>query len=348
MTNSQKIWIDLDNSPHVPFFSPIQKELLKHGFGVTLTARDCFQVCGLADLFKLKYIRIGRHYGKRKILKVFGTLLRAVQLIPIVLKDKPILAISHGSRSQMIAAKLLRIPSIVIFDYEHTQGLVIIQPTWGIAPEIVVEKTKELKNDRYLKYPGLKEDVYVTEFKPDPNFLSKIGLSEGDRIVTIRPPATEAHYHNPESEKLFAEVVNYIGNNSDFKMVILPRNEITQKDFIQSTWSEWCKNKKIIIPEEVVNGLDLIWASDFVVSGGGTMNREAAAFGVPVYSIFRGTIGAIDQNLSETGRLVLIEKAEDVKNKVKLTQRVKPDFFSPGNKEALDRIVAHIMDKART
>ena len=42
------------------------------------------------------------------------------------------------------------------------------------------------------------------------------------------------------------------------------------------------------------------------------MNREAAALGVPVYSIFRGRIGAVDNYLSTVGRLVLIERAEDV------------------------------------
>ena len=48
---SQKVvWIDLDNSPHVPFFAPIIDELGRRGYAVKLTARDCFQVCALADM----------------------------------------------------------------------------------------------------------------------------------------------------------------------------------------------------------------------------------------------------------------------------------------------------------
>ena len=58
------------------------------------------------------------------------------------------------------------------------------------------------------------------------------------------------------------------------------------------------KAGKLIIPDHVVGGLNLIWFSDLVISGGGTMNREAAALGVPVYSIFRGKIGAVDRYLS--------------------------------------------------
>lgn len=346
--NKKKIWIDLDNSPHIPFFNPIKKELNKCGYQVFLTARDCFQVCGLADLYKMKYKRIGRHYGKNKILKVLGTVLRSLQLLTIIFKEKPALAVSHGSRSQLITSTMLRIPSICIFDYEHAQGLVFIKPTWDIAPEIIANKLNMHRRKPVLKYPGLKEDVYVIEFTPDPQFRSRLGLSDDDIVVTIRPPATEAHYHNPEAEKLFVEVVNFIGSNPDCKMVILPRNEITQKDFIQNTWPKWCETKKIVIPEHVFNGLDLIWASDLVVSGGGTMNREAAALGVPVYSIFRGKIGAIDQDLSDTGRLTLIEKVEDVRNKIKLIKRNKSDNFIPRNREALEQIVDIIIEKVES
>lgn len=100
VSQSKKIWIDLDNSPHVPFFSPIIKELSRRSYQVILTARDCFQVRGLADLFSMEYKRIGRHYGKNKALKVAGTVIRSVQLLPTALKEKPALAVSHGSRSQ--------------------------------------------------------------------------------------------------------------------------------------------------------------------------------------------------------------------------------------------------------
>src|ERR1700692_2583626 len=102
----KKIWIDLDNSPHVPFFAPIIEELEKRGYSFVITARDCFQVCALADLFHLKYRRIGRHYGKNKAMKLLGTVYRALQLLPIAWQEKPDLVMSHGSRSQLLAATM--------------------------------------------------------------------------------------------------------------------------------------------------------------------------------------------------------------------------------------------------
>src|ERR1700691_3615622 len=69
---NRKVWIDLENSPHVPFFGPIITELEARGCEVVLTARDCFQVCELADMAGLNYRKIGHHYGKNRIAKVVG------------------------------------------------------------------------------------------------------------------------------------------------------------------------------------------------------------------------------------------------------------------------------------
>src|SRR3954467_812378 len=80
------IWIDLDNSPHVPFFAPIIDELQNYGYATVLTARDCFQVRELADLFHLDYTLVGRHYGKNKLRKMAGLVWRALQLVPGIVK----------------------------------------------------------------------------------------------------------------------------------------------------------------------------------------------------------------------------------------------------------------------
>jgi len=337
--DTKTVWIDWDNSPHVPFFMPIAERFEEKGYRVETTARDCFQVCGLADLYKLKYKRIGKHYGKNKAMKVLGNLYRAMQLLPIAAKSKPSVALSHGSRAMIVAAYLLNIPTVVMMDYEFVQMIPFVHPALIIAPEVVAMDRAVKGKTRVAKYPGIKEDVYVPFFKPDGVIKDKLGLANDLIIVTIRPPATEAHYHNPEAEVLFKEAVKYLGAMDDVQMVILPRNEKKQGDFVKSQWPDWCHSKKIIIPEHVVDGLNLIWHSDLVISGGGTMNREAAALRVPVYSIFRGTIGAVDRYLAKEGRLTLIEKPEDVRRKIKVVHREKAK--DPGQRDhtTLNRIV---------
>jgi len=90
------IWIDLDNTPHVPFFIPIKNELKRRGYRVILTARDAYQVKELATENKLFFKTIGRHYGKNKLKKLVGWLYRSFQLMPFVLINKPDVALSHG------------------------------------------------------------------------------------------------------------------------------------------------------------------------------------------------------------------------------------------------------------
>lgn len=334
-----RIWIDLDNSPHVPFFAPIIRELKKRNHTVILSARDCFQVFGLADLHGFQYRKIGKHYGKHLLLKIFGTVYRSFQLLGIGIRANADIAVSHGSRSQLIASKFLMIPSVLIYDYEHSSGLRFIHPNYCVSPELIGENGKSNGSCRIYTYPGIKEDVYVPDFVPDSRIKQKLGNDEKNILVTIRPPASEAHYRNPESETLFQRVIDFLGSMNSVTMVILPRNEKKQTDFIKARWADWCKEGKIIIPEKVVNGLNLIWHSDLVISGGGTMNREAAALDVPVYSIFRGKIGAVDRYLEKNGRLTLLETSEDIQTKISVTKRNKNKEAAQKDRKALMSIV---------
>src|ERR1017187_10440678 len=114
-----KIWVDLDNTPHVPFFEPILQELRARGFPLLVTARDAFQVCDLADKKGLPYTKIGGPYGQNRLMKATGLVYRSLQLAPVVIREKPALAVSHGARSQLILSNWLRIPSVLIEDYEY-------------------------------------------------------------------------------------------------------------------------------------------------------------------------------------------------------------------------------------
>lgn len=319
-TAGRTIWIDLDNSPHVPFFRPIIQQLKARGYRVLLTARNCFQVCDLAERLHLDCKPIGRHYGKHRIMKLLGLGIRALQLLPSAWRARPALAVSHGSRSQLVAAKLLGMPTLQIADYEFAKIWAVVRPTWAMTPTMIPNDAMKLGGDRIFKYPGIKEDVYVPFFLPQDGIRQELGISESEILVTIRPPASEAHYHSPESDKLFEATVTHLAQMPEVRMVVLPRTA-KQGQEISSAWPELCSSRKLLIPKHLLDGLNLIWHSDLVISGGGTMNREAAALGVPVYSIFRGNIGAVDRYLAANGRLVLLESAADLPTKLSVRSR---------------------------
>ena len=124
-------------------------------------------------------------------------------------------------------------------------------------------------------------------------------------------------------------------------VVLLPRND-KQAAWIRERWPRWFADGKTVIPNHAVDGLNLLYHSDLVISGGGTMNREAAALSVPVYSIFRGTIGAVDRFLEAEGRLVLLTCVDDVREKVRIQKRERGAPPDPESLPALRNIVDHI------
>ena len=343
----KRIWIDLDNSPHVPFFKPIAEELERRGYSVVFTARDCFQVRKLADLMKLNYRCIGHHYGKHTVAKLAGIVVRALQLLPYVLPRRPQLAVSHGSRSMFALASLLGIPTITIIDYEYIRWAWYLGYAWAMLPEVIPATALKLSRDRILRYPGIKEDVYVPSFRPDPTIKRTLGIVNGEIVVTLRPPANEAHYHNPESEVLLDVVFEMISQTANLKVVLVPRT-VKQESELRTQWPELFESGKAIVPKHAVDGLDLIWASDVVISGGGTMNREAAALGVPVYSIFRGKTGAVDKYLAKSGRLILLQSADEVRENLKLVRRDIGNRNLGMKRDALGAIVDQIVEIAES
>jgi len=339
---SAKIWLDLDNTPHVPFFKPIVARLESRGYETIITARRAFQVCELAQRMRMRHKRIGRHHGKSNLLKGFGLFWRAVRLLPFAMREAPHVALSHGSRAQIIAARLLGIPTVAFSDYEHTTMFRCMRPEWEIMPSVIPLSEADCRPEKVRQYHGMKEDVYVPLFTPTPTILEGLHIREDAIVVTVRPPATEAHYHNPEAEILFEAAMDKVLRDERCRIVLLPRN-MNQLAWLRRHWPRWFLDGRVVVPPAVIDGLNMLVHSDLVVSGGGTMNREAAALGIPVYSIFRGRIGGVDRCLSEQGRLTFVETPEDVEDKLQIIRRPNRGTFDTRSQSGvLDEAVAHI------
>jgi predicted glycosyltransferase len=317
-----KVWIDLDNTPHVPFFEPIVDELRARGFPVMLTARNAFQVRELAEKKGLNPVPVGRHYGKNRLMKVFGVIYRAVQLAPCIARGRPALAVSHGARSQILLSSWAGIPSLLLEDYEHSRYPLMMRADWVIVPEAIPDSSLPFRPRVLRRYPGLKEDVYAWKLQPDPQILRDLDIPDSAIVISVRPPATEALYHERDSMVLFASFMERACRLPETRIILLPRNQ-QQEHLMRNTWPHWFDKGRVVIPVGVLDGLNLIWNSDLVVGGGGTMTREAAALRVPSYSVFRGNAGAVDASLEREGRLILIRTEEDVKSRIRIAKRPK-------------------------
>jgi len=213
------------------------------------------------------------------------------------------------------------------------------------VPEFIpndVLQRKKVQVEKIVKYPGLKEDVYVCDFHPNLTILDELNIDHNKIVVTIRPPAEEAHYHNKKSEHLLSEVINFVCEIQNTAVVVFPRTDKQRRNILELAGKY---TDKIIIPKKVINGLDMIWHSDLVISGGGTMTREAAALFVPAYSIFSGQIGAVDRYLESSGRLQLISSSDQIRKIIiKKRERVWP---IPTNSTLVQFVVNEILSAAR-
>jgi predicted glycosyltransferase len=353
---SKALWIDFDNSPHVPLFAPIIRHYRDRGVEVILTARDHSQTIELLELhgFGGTYTVVGSHYGKSKINKVRGLLVRATQLASHINKSqKPIsVAVSHGSRSMVLAARWLKIPVVTMYDYEFTEtgifnrfsDLVLVPDR---VPDEVLDEIK-LPQAKRRKYPGIKEELYVREFRPDvyfrEDFIEPHAVLEPDFfgaltvLAVLRPPARSANYHSEKSEVLFDDLLRFLLNAPGVFTVVVPRTKEDADQITSQLRAMPNKRGSWTVTLRAVDGLQLAYASDLLISGGGTMNREAALLGVPVYSIFAGRQGALDRQMEAEGSITFIRDTRDL-SKIVLSHRdrQKPSALT-------DRVAAFVID----
>jgi len=307
-----RIWIDLANSPHVPFFHALRPEFAARDHQVEITARDFAQTVELATNAGMMPHVIGGHGGGTFRGKAGNLVGRAASLRKWARDRGFDLAVSHNSYAQIAAAAALGIKSVTLMDYEHQPANHL---AFRLASSVIVPRAfpaKELRKygasmRKVHRYHGIKEDVYLADFTPDPNFrrtLVELGVAGEDVLVVARPPAREALYHRFENG-LFDELINHLSSGNRVKIILLPRSAAQRSAFAQRALPN------VLIPTQVLDGANLIAAADLVVSAGGTMNREAAALGVPAGSVYAGEWAAIDEELVHEGRLQKIGSRED-------------------------------------
>jgi predicted glycosyltransferase len=337
-----RIWIDLANSPHVPFFHALIPEFTSRGHQIEITARDFAQTLELAMKAGMLPHVIGGHGGGTFRGKAGNLVGRAAALRKWA-RDRGIdLALSHNSYAQIAAAAALGIKSVTLMDYEHQPANHL---AFRLASRVIVPRSfpaTELRKygastKKVRRYDGLKEDVYLADFKVDPSFeqtLRKLGIASEDVLVVVRPPAREALYHRFENE-LFDDLLLRLSARAEVKVILLPRTEAQRADY------ESRKLANTIIPREALDGANLIAAADLVVSAGGTMNREAAVLGVPAASVYAGKWAAVDEQLVKEGRLKRISSPEELTS---LSIQKKGDVNLRNSRGVREEIVKLILD----
>jgi uncharacterized protein len=289
-------------SAHVLVFRPLIGLLRERGDEVEITARDYAQTLQLLELHGLEATVVGRHGGRSRLGKARSLASRLHALRKWARPRDFDLALAHGSHELTITARRLGIPSATTHDYEfamlqHQLGM--RAATKVVVPDsIPAERLAHFgaRPPKLLRYPGLKEEYYLSDFEPDPRVLDQLGVDRDRVLVVLRPPPDVSLYHR-HSNPLFPQTLDFLGELDTVHAAVLPRTD-EQREFVREL-----ALPSVIVPDRAVDAQSLIALADVVVSAGGTMNREAAALGVPVYTTYGGRLGGVDEELIRQGRL---------------------------------------------
>src|SRR3982751_216976 len=289
-------------SAHVLVFRPLIRLLRERGDEVEITARDYAQTLQLLELHGLEATVVGRHGGRSRLRKGRSLAWRLQALRKWARPRGFDLALAHGAHELTLTARRLGVPSATTHDYEfatlqHQLGM--RAATRVVVPESIPPERLErfgVRPPKLQRYPGLKEEYYLSDFEPDPGVLEQLQVDRERVLVVLRPPPDVSLYHR-HSNPLFPQTLDFLGAHPEVQAVVLPRTE-DQRAFVRRL-----DLPSMIVPERAVDAQSLIALADVVVSAGGTMNREAAALGVPVYTTYGGRLGGVDEALIRDGRL---------------------------------------------
>jgi uncharacterized protein len=298
-----RVWIDMTASAHVLVFRPLISILRTRGDEVEITAREYAQTLELLELHGLEATVIGRHGGRSRLGKARALTSRLGALRRWAKGRGFDVALAHGSHELTMTARRLGVPSATTFDYEwaylqHKLGC--RAATRVVVPEAIPPERLARYGavpPKLQQYPGLKEEYYLADFEPDGSVPAGLGVDQERVVVVLRPPPDVSLYHR-HSNPLFPLVLEHLGRDEGVHAVVIPRTE-EQRRYVAGLGLP-----SVIVPEHAVDAQSLIALSDLVVSAGGTMNREAVALGVPVYTTYGGRLGGVDEWLIREGRLV--------------------------------------------
>ena len=305
-----KVWVDCTAAAHPLVLRPLIDRFSEQGHDVVVSTRRYGQTEGILDRLGIAYSSFGAHGGAGSVGKGLALARRSAALLPWARRQRFDLALAHGSVDASLVSKALGVPLAQMNDYEFAgrqRRIAFRAASLVLAPDSIPVPAMEAagaRPDRLYRYPGLKEDYYLADFRPDPSVIPSLGIEGDPIVVVVRPPPETSEYHadNP----LYESVIHRLAGLQDTVSVVIPRTEPQRARLLEMG------APSLIVPDRAIDAQSLIAFADQVISAGGTMNREAVALGTPVYTIFAGRTGAVDQDLIEQGRLEVLVDVEQM------------------------------------
>ena len=308
----------MTNVAHPVVLRPLVDLLERAGHEVSITARPLSHTLDMLDSWGHPYTAIGRYGGVSKAGKARAAADRVARLLSFARGRRFDHALAHASADLPPACRALRIPNTTMFDYEWAtlQHHVICRlATRVLVPEAIPPERLRRYGatpPKLVRYPGLKEEYYLADFEPDSAVLETLRVPPEEPLCVVRTPPSYALYLGGSENDLLPPLLRRLDRQGCWTVVLTRTPQ-------QRAAVDALALPHTIAPERAQDGRSLVALADALVSAGGTMNREAAVLGTPVWSIFEGPLGGVDEMLVREGRLKLLRDPEQ------LTVERKPD-----------------------
>ncbi len=291
------IWVDIINPSHALFFNVVLRHLQDERFQVTI--RERAETVELTKMLGIEGRVIGSDH-RNGVKKSLGMVGRTLALWTSV--DAFDCALSFENGMSVWVSKMKGGRSVLLCDNDlkffQKKSMLQYMETGikDLADRIIIPQacygafSSHMSGNGLYAYDGYKEDVYIADHVPDSHFLEKLPF---DNYVVIRPEAL-ASFYVLENRTIVPDLVRLFREN-EINVVYLPRDKGD---------ADYAAGLDAYVPKQALNGLDLCYHADAVLTGSGTMAREAACMGKTSVSFFPGNgLLSVDRELIDSNKM---------------------------------------------
>lgn len=313
---NKTVWFDFSNPPHVNLFKPLLAHFSENEYHTFSTAREFVETIGLLKKYNIAFNTYGKHGGGNRLKKAYNLINRNL----LLLRKIPDFDLSVSSSFEAPQVAWLKGRKSVVFDDNE------IAPNWLYAkfatkvfyPSVIPKEGWNkvgIKDYKLQPYNGFKEDIYIADYTPDSTFLDQLPFAN---YVVVRPENILAAYVPKGRKSIVPQLVESLINQG-MNVLYLPRYDF-DRDYISN-------HPNIFIPEKPLNGLDVCYYADAVLTGAGTFAREAACLGVPSVSFFAGDdLLTVDKSMIQEKKMFFSRDTDEIIKHLLTTSKKQPDF----------------------
>ncbi|MGC9010064.1 MAG: DUF354 domain-containing protein [Sulfolobales archaeon] len=282
------IWFDALTSKQLLIGASLKKYLAERGYETILTAREYDVIRGLVEKLGIEAVIFGRYADDlyEKIVAESERMIHAVEILSRH-REELIAGVSYPNPVEARVVYGIGKPYIVLSDSPHAKHphrLTLPLAKYLVYSKCIPEnawREYTLPTLTLVAYDGFDELSWIKDLPEvsSRKYIEELDLDEYSYVV-LRPEEYKASYYEWGFNRDFWVELSKRIIGKRLRVVILPRYS-DQKIVLSNDLREYIEKKMVVIPDPAsAIGPALVKYSLAVVTGGGTMAREAALQGV--------------------------------------------------------------------